>query len=303
MGEAVNKLMSILRKDEYTQAEQNDKILQEATTNLYNGIKEDNFRKTLPQRRFAFELAYAKEIISECVGDLFVSSLVIDEPEKYSDALKGEMRTQCMNLMESAHTARDLQDMFKGANQYVQDIFPLIETIVDSKSDDEIDKFDENVLLNADDKKLISDFEQDSGKDTYAQAIQDRVLDVYKKEQECGEERKAKIQALVDELAAISDKKKEAGEDTSTISECVERGMNQFGAVPTSLFNAIFVNKSKMILNENATANLSENAEEVIAETICTYTLLECISALGLKKFSDDDLRKLKFEFYTQVPV
>lgn len=303
MGEAVNKLMSILRKEENDQIEKDEQILQESVTNFYNGIKEDNFKRNLPQRRFAFELAYAKDIICECVGDLFVSSVIIDEPEKYSDSLKSEMKTQCMELMESATTARDLQDMFKGANHYVKEIFPLIETIVNSKSDEEINRFDGKVFLDSDDRKLIDQFEQDNGKEIYADEIQNRVLDVYKKEQECGEERKAKVQAIVDELAAIAEKKKNSGDDPTTISECIEHGMNKFGSIPSSLFNAIFVNKSKMILNENATANLTENAEEIIAETICTYTLLECISALGLKTFSDEELRKLKYEFYTQSPI
>lgn len=295
MSEAVDKLMSILRKGEYEQSEKEDQVLQESVTNLYNGIKSDAFRRSLPQRRSAFELAYAKDIICECVGDLYVSSLVIDEPEKYSDNLKAEMRNQCMELMESATNIRELHDMLSGANQYVQDIFPLIESIIDTKTDEEVDKFDGKVFLNPDDRRMIVQFEKDSGKDTYAEGIQDRIIEVYKKEQECGEERKQKVQAIVDELAKIADKNTD---EDKPVAECVERGMNSFGAVPTSLFNAIFVNKSKMVLNENASANLTDNAEEILAETICTYTLLECINSLGLKNFSDEDVRKLKFEFF-----
>ena len=295
MSEAVDKLMSILRKKEYEESQKEDQILQESATNLYNGIKADAFRRSLPQRRSAYELAYAKDIICECVGDLFVSSLVIDNPEKYSDCLKSEMRNQCMELMESAGNIRELYNMFSESSQYVKDIFPLIESILDTKTDEEIDKFDGKVFLNPDDKKMIDEFEKDSGKDTYAEGIQNRVIDVYKKEQECGEERKQKVQAIVDELAKIAEKKNEDGEP---VAECVEKGMNSFGAIPTSLFNSIFVNKSKMVLNENASANIMDNAEEILAETICTYTLLECINSLGLKKFSDEDVRKLKFEFF-----
>lgn len=295
MSEAVDKLMSILRKEDHEQAQREEQVLQESVTNLYNGIKSDAFRRSLPQRRFAYELAYAKEIICECVGDLFVSSLVIDNPEKYSDSLKSEMRTQCMELMESATNTIDLYKTFSGANQYVKDIFPLIESILNTKTDEEIDQFDGKVFLNPDDLKMINQFEKDSGKDTYAEEIQNRVIDVYKKEQECGEERKQKVQAIVDELAKIAEKKQE---ENTPVAECVEKGMNAFGAVPTSLFNAIFVNKSKMALAESASANLTDNAEEILAETICTYTLLECINSLGLKTFSDEDVRKLKFEFF-----
>lgn len=302
MSEAMDKLMSLLRKDEYEQEAKENKILEECQTELYDGFQKDAFRRNLTKRRFDFELAYAKEIISECVGDLYISSLVIDNPEKYSDVLKNEMRNQCMEIMESATTVRDLQDMFENANMYVKDMFPLIETIVNSKSDEEIDKFDGKVFINPDDRKLIDQFETDSGKDIYGDAIQNRVIDVYKKEQECGEERKEKVQSIVDELTAIADKKKANGETSDTIAECVEHGMNKFGAVPTSLFNAIFVNKSKMVMNENADGNLNNNAEEILAETICTYTLLECISAIGLKKYSDEELRQIKYELYTASP-
>lgn len=303
MGEAMEKLMSLLRKDDYEQEAKEKRILEECQTEYYNGLQSDMKRISLPKRRFDFELAYAKEIISECVGDLYVSSLVIDEPEKYSDTLKSEMRNQCMSLMESATTARDLQDMFANANMYVKDIFPLIETIVGNKTDEDVDKFDGKAFLSPEDKKLINQFETDEGKDIYADEIQNRVLDVYKKEQECGEERQKKVQAVVDELNAISEKKKAEGESADTIAESIEHGMNRFGAVPTSLFNAIFVNKSKMALTESASANLADNAEEILAETICTYTLLECISALGLHTYSEEELRKMKLDFYTATPI
>lgn len=303
MDGAREKLMSLLRKEDYEQEANENKILEECQTEYYNGLQSDMRRRSLPKRRFDFELAYAKEIISECVGDLYVSSLIIDEPEKYSDTLKKEMRNSCMELMESTTTVRDLQVMFENANMYVKDMFPLIESILNNKTDEDVEKFDGKVFLTPDDKKLINNFESEEGKDIYADELQNRVLDVYKKEQECGEERQQKVQAVVDELNAIAEKKKANGETSDTIAESVEHGMNQFGVVPTSLFNAIFVNKSKMALAESASANLSDNAEEILAETICTYTLLECISALGLHTYSEDELRNLKFELYTAAPV
>lgn len=299
MSDGVAKLMSLLRKDEYDKEIEQNNILSESQSEYYAGIRSDINRRTLPQRRFAYELAYAKEIICECIGDLYVSSLVIDDADKYSDSLKSEMRHQCMELMENANNVKDLYEQFKGASLYVKEIFPLIESIMETKTDDDVEKFDGNVFINDNDKKLIEKFEEDNGKTAYATELQDRIIDVYKKEQECGEERKEKVQNIIDSLTDIANKSKDKSE---TISESIQHGMNKIGSVPSSLFNAIFVNKSKMILNENVSANLVDNSEEILVETICTYTLLECISSLGLKTYSDDEVRQMKYEFYTQIP-
>ena len=52
-------------------------------------------------------------------------------------------------------------------------------------------------------------------------------------------------------------------------------------------------------MNEDGTgADLSSNSEEILAETICTYTLLECINALGIKTFTDEERTNLKYSFF-----
>ncbi len=296
MSEAVDTLMRMLRKEDYSNEEKKEQILTESTNNLYNGIKNDIYRKSFSTRKLNYECALAKEIICECVGNLYVSSLIIDDPEQYSDSLKNEMREQCMSIMESANTYNELYTMFEHSAPYVKEMLSLVESVAETKTDDDINQYDGKIFLNADDKKLIDKFEKDNGKDIYAESLQDRVLDVYKKEQERGEKRKEKIQSVIDQLAKVEESKKDG--EKKPMSECVENGMNMFSSIPETLFNAIYVNKSKMIINESATPDLEENIDTILAETICTYTLLECISALGIKTYSEDEKRKLIYDFF-----
>lgn len=296
MSETLDTLMRILRKDEYEQAEESDRVLNESTTNLYNSIKSDRYKKSSPARRMNYEYELTKEVICECVSNLFIDSLVIDDPYRYSDSLRKSMREQCESIMEESHNLLELKKQFENASPYVKAMFPLAESIMDNKTDEDVDEFDHKVFLTNDDKKLINDFEKAEGKDVYAEELQNRIIDVYKKEQELGEERKEKIQNVVDELSKLEAKK---NDETNPITESIERGLGMFNNVPETIFHSIFVNKSRMIMNESGTgADLSENAEEILSETICTYTLLECISALGLKTFSDDDKRQLRYEFF-----
>ena len=306
MSESVDTLMRILRKDEYEQAEADNKVLTESTNELYQGFKDDINKKALTVKKLNFECAVAKEVICECMSNLYMSSLVIDEPEKYSDSLRSNMREQCMSIMESANSISELVSMFENASPYIKAMFPLIESVLENKTEEDVKEFDNAVFLSADDKKLINDFEKIEGKDTYTEELQDRIIDVYKKEQELGQERNDKVQNIVDELAKIEEKRaeekaKEEGEnETNPITESIEKGMGMFSNVPQTLFNSIFVNKSKMIMNEAGTgADLASNAEEILAETICTYTLLECINSLGFKTFTDEEKTRMRYEFFT----
>ena len=70
------------------------------------------------------------------------------------------------------------------------------------------------------------------------------------------------------------------------------------GNRPKTLFNAIFMNKSKQILNESGSgSNLDSYREDILVETLCTYTLLECIHALGIKTIDYDEREKIKMKF------
>ena len=144
---------------------------------------------------------------------------------------------------------------------------------------------------------FIKKFEAEEGKDVYASGLQDRVIDVYKAEEKLGEEQKEKVQAVVDELAKL----KSTGADKDEkdiVTESIEYGTSLFNTTPKTLFSAIFINKSKNAMNESASADLLNNGEQILAETIATYTLLETIHALGIKSYSRDEVNDLKMEFF-----
>lgn len=304
----VEKLRRILRKDEYEAAEKAEQTLNESVQQLYHDIAADRSRANIPIKRFGYAAALAKEVLIEAVSDLYIHSLIIDEPEKYSNSLRAGMRQELSTIMESANTMRDLKAMFENASPYIKDCLVLAEAIAVNKPDEEVEAFKKDVILTPDDKKLIDDFESESGMDTYADELQNRVVEVYKKEQELGEDRKNKVQNIISQLAEIEEKKKakenEANkgndaEEKDPLTESVERGINMFGTMPTTIFNSIFMNKSKMVMNESTEGtDLASNAEEILAETICTYTLLECIHALGIKTYTDEDKRALRTEFF-----
>ena len=297
MGESMDTLYRLLRKDEYEKADAEEQALNESVNQLYNGFKNDMFAKNAPKRKFKYELELAKEVICECMANLYMSSLVIDEPEKYSESLRNSMRSQCMSIMESAETVDDLHAMFEHSSPYVKGMLNLAESIVDTKTDEDSNEFDGKIVLLPEDRKLIDEFEKAEGKDVYAQELQDRIIDVYKKEQELGEERKEKIQNIVNELSKIESKK---DNETNPIGESIELGMGMFSNVPKTIFNSIFINKSKQIMNESGGdgSDLSDNAESILAETICTYTLLECIHSLGFKTYTNEEKEQMRYEFF-----
>ena len=293
----VEKLRMLLRKDEYAELEQQENALNEAASVYHKQIAAKIHDKEAPLRRIRNKCAFTKEIICECMCNLYESALVIDDVDKYSNALRGVMKENCMSIMENAKNDSELETLFEDASPYVKDMLVLAEEAYNNKTDEEVKEFDNKVLLNKDDLTLIKKFETEEGKDVYASGLQDRVIDVYKTEEKLGEEQKDKVQAVVDAL--IKTKASTGADDnTKSISESIEGGINLFNTTPKSIFNSIFINKSKNAMNESASVNLEDNAEKILAETIATYTLLETIHALGFKKYNEKEKRDLRYQFF-----
>lgn len=288
----IKELHRLLNKEEYEQQEQNQKSLQESAAEFHRGINEKFYNKQAPLRRMKAKCNYTKEVICECMCNLYESALVIDDVDKYSNSLREAMKDEVMQIMESANKFEDLCVMFENASPYIKGILVLCEETFESKDDDEIKTYDDKILLSKDDLNLINKFEKEEGKDVYADELQNRIIDVYKAEEQMGEDQKEKVQAVVDELAKIKSDKE------NRLTESIEHGINLFSTTPKTLFNAIFINKSKSFMNETASADLNNNAEKVLAETIATYTLLETIHALGVKTYSPEEIRKMKMDFF-----
>lgn len=305
----VEQLKQLLRKDEYAEEARQNEALQEAANQYHSAISAKIHDKQAPLRRLRNKCAFTKEIISECMCNLYESALLIDDVDKYSKSLRSAMREQVMSIMETATTNSDLVSLFENSSPYVKGMLVLAEEAYDNKTDEEIKEFENKVILSKDDLSLINKFETEEGKDVYAQGLQDRIIDVYKAEEKMGQEQKGKVQAVVDELSKINNVSVGNNTDTgaendtqnseqNTVTESIEHGVRLFNNTPKTIFNAIFVNKSKSFMNESASADLMDNGEKILAETIATYTLLETIHALGFKTYSEDEKRKLKMDFF-----
>lgn len=294
----VDELRHILRKDEYDEEERINNILTEDAKLFHESVTKNIYEQQAPLRKMKNKCKFMKEVICECMCNLYESALIIDDVEKYSKTLRDACRTQCLSIMEECTVDTDLINLFENASPYVKGMLVLAEEAYADKSEDEIKAFDDKILLNKDDYNLIQKFENSEGKDVYVTDLQDRIVDVYKAEEKLGEEQKDKVQAIVDELAKM--KSTGAEEDRKTaITEAIEHGTSIFNTTPKTIFNSIFINKSKQFLQETASADLSENGDKILAETIAIYTLLETIHALGFHTYSKEEQRQLKMDFFT----
>ena len=121
---------------------------------------------------------------------------------------------------------------------------------------------------------------------------------IYKEEEKLGEEQRDRVQAVVDELSKLKSTGADKSDETDVVTESIESGSKLFNTTPKTLFSAIFINKSKASMNDSASADLTENGEQILAETIATYTLLETIHALGIKSYTEKEVNDLKMEFF-----
>ena len=293
----IEEFRRLRNKEEYAEAERNEQALQEAATEFHNAINNRYYEKQAPLRRIKNKCEFTKAMLCECVCNLYESALVIDDVEKYSDSLRKAMTDQCMAIMESATSNNELSKLFENASPYVKGILALAEAAFGEKTEEEVKAFDDKIVLSKEDMDFIKKFEAEEGKDVYATGLQDRVIDVYKAEEKLGEEQQEKVQAVVDELAKLKSTGAEKDEK-DIVTESIEYGTSLFNTTPKTLFSAIFINKSKHAMTESASADLLENGDQILAETIATYTLLETIHALGIKSYSRDEVNDLKMEFF-----
>lgn len=287
MPSAEESLMRILRANEYEDADREMQSLTEATNNLYKAIEKDEYNIDAPTRILNNRFKLTKEVICECMGNLYLESLVIDSPDEYSKSLKNAMREECEFLMSGAKSVHDLKEMFSNSSDYIKNILTLSEEICDSKSYDELSGTDAS--LTSDDKKLIEKFEETEGKTEYGEELQKRVVNVFNAERKMGEEHAKNVQNMIDSLA----------DTDNSLSEAVEKGINMYSVEPQTLFNAIFINKSRSFLTENASGDvINDNKDLILAETICTYTLFECLHALGFHTYTPEERDSMRNKFF-----
>jgi hypothetical protein len=294
-----NDFLELMRGKETENAKREEQVLQEDYNEFIQDLNRQMKSKRVPYAKFNYMTNVAKTVLSECVYDLYMKSLIIDEPWKYSNALHENVISTMNDIIGEARSISDLKSMFENASPYVKHAVILAETVACKKVNecgDEIEDkpFDDKVILNKDDQKIIKDFEKEEGINVYADDLQKRVVDVYKAEQKLGEDHKEKVQSLIEELSKSQNK---------TLEEnAINVGLNMVSNIPKTLFNSILMCKSKNVIHESGSVDMLDNRdsqEEVIAETICTYTLLECVHSLGIKTFGDEERERMKYQFFT----
>jgi 3D (Asp-Asp-Asp) domain-containing protein len=396
-----------IRGEEYKKAEEATKALQESATATREYFYQESIREPQIRLENQYQFDTFKKVLTECIGNLYVSSLVIDNPESYSVSLHEAVADELDTLWAGCTSSKDIFAMHENASAYIQEAMILAETIsvakinslrngtlqeatngndkvlglnviaphierihnilkndttidtrfrkstlndllftfchdrcfdlgvnlttnviaklnlpkfliIDGKyltlvdgydiNEDDIDKFNSKgtiheavapdetvqpipseVFLSDEDNKLIKSFEEVNGKEDIGMEIQNRVVDVYKAEEEAGTERKERAQDMIDDLSKI---------DGTLTEGAIVSGMNTFGAVPSSIFHALFINRCKQTLNESAGCNFDDSKDKVLAETITLYTLLECFNGLGLTNMTIADKEKLRTEIH-----
>lgn len=283
-----------VRKSEYDEAEAKQTALNESIAS-YNNYRKEQVTYVEPITRLKqARLNKFNAVLNECFCNLYVSSVIIDEPDKYAQSLRESATAEFNDLVKNCESTKDVFILFENAGAYIQEAMILAETITDDSVDETKLDIDPDDLITDEDKKLIDNFEKVQGKNDIAKEIQDRVVDVYKAEESDAQERKEQAQKLIDSLASNS------GELNESV---VVSGLNTFADTPLTLFNSIYMNRSKLAIKEGSlqesALDLESSQDQIIGETICMYTLLECIHGLGMKTIGYDEKEHLKFQLFS----
>lgn len=290
----MNDFFKLVRKDEYEKEEQYQKSLLESKAEFDDYVKNKVKNSAYPLQKLNYSLNVAKKVMCEVFSELYMNSIPIDDYIQYRDTLYETASSMMMDEMSDVKNMKQLKARFENASPYIKNMVTIAESIAEKKAEEickKDEEFPRDVMLDSDDIKIIDNFEKIQGKDIYANDIKDRVVDVYEAEAKLAQDQQEKTQKIVDELSK---------KNNDTITESVlNNGIRLAeGNRPKTLFNAIFMNKSKHILNESgAGADLDSYKEDVLVETLCTYTLLECIHALGIRTIDSNEREKLKTRF------
>lgn len=290
----MQEFIELIRKDEYDKENAKNESLRESYNDfsnfVHNKVKSSNY----PIQKINYALDVAKKVMCETFCELYMNAIPIDNYMEYYKPLHESGESMMMDEMKDIKSMKQLRARFENASPYIKSMVSLAESIGEQKADEIAQKdeeFPRDIMLDPDDIKIIDKFEKLNNKDAYIDGLKDRVVDVYEAEAKLAQDQQEKTQQIVDALS-------EKNNDTITESVLTNGIQLAGGNKPKTLFNAIFMNKSKQILTEAGTgADLERYKEDVIVETLCTYTLLEAIHSLGIKTIDHDERENLKVKF------
>lgn len=281
-----------VRRKEYDEALDKINTLHESMQDVYDHAAYKAAEGSLAPNKIRYSINVAKKVMCECFTDLYLASIPIDDTYQYEKSLREAATEMIMNEMADIKTMKQFRDKFKNTSPYIRSASVLAESMgeVKAKEIETVEELPKDVILDADDKKIIEKFDKAQGKQLYADELQDRVVDVYKAEKDLADKNNEKIKDIVTDLS---------NNDNPTINEnALNMSLRVTSNDPNTLFSSIFMNKSRAILNESgAGADIASYADDILVETLCTYTLLECIHSTGIKTFDLKERDRLKSKF------
>lgn len=256
------------------------------------------FSSQLQRARQKVGLDVFKNIVLETVTDVYMNALPVDEVGEYTDTLKESVVTYFNETFSTIDNRQDLAVAILG-NKYITPLMiesvRLAESVAEAKEFEvtvQSDFPEVNIAISPEDKAVVEEFNSIQGSSEYGRDILEKVIDAFTAEKELAEIRKEQTEDLI---AALGDGTEELTE--SALSTC----LNSMSVVPDTLFQAIVVNKSKLVLAESANSGeLGPNKHEILAESLCEYALLETFNCLGLKTFGTSDVSELKFSYFSK---
>lgn len=267
-------------------------------------------RVNIGKKNFIAKSLYRKrlteKLFTECVYDIFMEALLLDEDFKYlySDNFYKLTEDTLNTLIKDGKTSY-AQIKENGAGP-IANILRLCENAA-NRSTDEIfnpDAMKSNKeILNEKDKeeepsvdmevKNELDTKTEQDKTEIAEVVKDKVIETIRTEQEIAENEQEINDAIEEKLSDVND-------DTA-ISENIRMIRIPNRVRRNTLFKSIQLNICKRVLNESAETeeeqeNIKVDMDIVMAESIAYYTLLETFYTANIINITPSELREFSKE-------
>lgn len=276
------RMQNMLKKNEEAINEMADvRSLNKFRKNV--GVANANLDKQIKASQFSANAKHLQETyLLNTLSEVFFNALPLDEDYKINNK-SGLTKVFKAELAKLAESSTDLlKKMSMSESSYLRE---LSEKVKSEASKDAIN------INNKDDSAVDKDTKCVDHRDSSeaAEAIKDKVIKVIKKENEISEKEKA-IQDEIDKAQQVN--------ESATI---IKKGTapRQYG-----LFKSLMINSYKEALHEaklqessmlidNNGESVSINKDNLLAEAVIKYTILETFNTLKLKKYTPADIRTM----------
>lgn len=239
--------------------------------------KTSSWKNGFPARKRKYREKVFRDTLCECYCNLYMESLIIDDPGEYSDSLLERAKTEFHKVVGD-RSIREISELFENSSSYMKAAMELSEEIAMQRAnlleaDDTC--IEDDIDYSEDEKKLINDFETVNGKSDVGAAIAAKTIETMKDEAKKTENRRNTTKKLVG-------------------GNLTESAIKKKSMIPDTVFSAIFTRSMKNALLEATGDELTEEELDLVkANTVCEYAIYESMSLLGMKEYSIKDKNKL----------